>query len=113
MCLTLSLNLSLSLSLSVSQEGVSYEVRRYDACKHVCVSLEGRSFDQVSSDLQRKLLAYMSGDNEQGEPISAQQTDMQQIRMLQTNSQSERCKQTDIQSQHFKLEVDRCIGFAD
>ncbi len=67
-------------SLSVSQDGVSYEVRRYDACKYVCVSLEGRSFDQVSGDLQRKLLAYMSGDNEQGEPIRTLQTDMQPIR---------------------------------
>ncbi|XP_052406592.1 heme-binding protein 1 isoform X1 [Carassius gibelio] len=52
------------------KDGVSYEVRRYDACKHVCVSLEGRSFDQVSGDLQRKLLAYMSGDNEQGEVMN-------------------------------------------
>ncbi|XP_051571672.1 heme-binding protein 1-like [Myxocyprinus asiaticus] len=53
-----------------TKDGVSYEVRRYDAAKHVSVSLEGRSFNQVSGELMRKLLMYMSGSNEQGEVMN-------------------------------------------
>ncbi|XP_051996394.1 heme-binding protein 1-like [Xyrauchen texanus] len=53
-----------------TKDGVCYEVRRYDAAKHVSVSLEGRSFDQASGELMRKLLMYMSGSNEQGEVMN-------------------------------------------
>ncbi|XP_036421595.1 heme-binding protein 1-like [Colossoma macropomum] len=52
-----------------TKDGVSYEVRRYDAAKYACVSSEGRSFDQVSGELVRRLLMYTGGSNEQGEAM--------------------------------------------
>ena len=55
--------------LTLSQEGVSYEVRRYDAAKYAVVSSEGRTFDQVTGELVRKLLMYIGGSNEEGQPI--------------------------------------------
>lgn len=48
------------------QDGVSFEVRRYDAFKYAAVSSEGRAFDQVSGELVRKLLMYIGGSNEPG-----------------------------------------------
>lgn len=56
-------------SLYLPQDGVSFEVRRYDAAKYAAVSSEGRTYDQVSGELVRKLLMYIGGSNEQGEPI--------------------------------------------
>lgn len=50
------------------QDGVSFEVRRYDAAKYATVSSEGRTFDQISGELVRKLLMYIGGSNEQGKP---------------------------------------------
>uniref|UniRef100_A0A8C6SEM7 Heme-binding protein 1 n=1 Tax=Neogobius melanostomus TaxID=47308 RepID=A0A8C6SEM7_9GOBI len=41
-------------------------VRRYDASKFAVVSSEGRTFDQVSGELVRKLLTYIGGSNEPG-----------------------------------------------
>uniref|UniRef100_A0A674BX88 Heme-binding protein 1-like n=1 Tax=Salmo trutta TaxID=8032 RepID=A0A674BX88_SALTR len=55
-----------------NQEGVSYEVRRYDGAKYASVSSEGRTFDQVTGELVRKLLVYIGGSNDQGEPIREQ-----------------------------------------
>lgn len=51
------------------QDGVSFEVRRYEGAKYAAVSSEGRSFDQVTGELVRKLLMYIGGSNEQGKPI--------------------------------------------
>lgn len=51
---------------SEMQDGVSFEVRRYDGAKYAVVSSEGRSFDQVTGELVRKLLMYIGGSNEQG-----------------------------------------------
>ncbi|KAL3054240.1 hypothetical protein OYC64_006546 [Pagothenia borchgrevinki] len=47
------------------KDGVSFEVRRYDGAKYAVVSSEGRSFDQVTGELVRKLLMYIGGSNEQ------------------------------------------------
>ncbi|XP_061892293.1 heme-binding protein 1-like [Entelurus aequoreus] len=52
-----------------TKDGVSFEVRRYDAAKYAVVSSEGRSFDQVTGELVRKLLMYIGGSNEQGESM--------------------------------------------
>uniref|UniRef100_A0A4W6DMJ1 Heme-binding protein 1 n=1 Tax=Lates calcarifer TaxID=8187 RepID=A0A4W6DMJ1_LATCA len=46
-----------------------FEVRRYDAAKYAAVSSEGRTFDQVTGELVRKLLMYIGGSNEQGKLI--------------------------------------------
>lgn len=43
-------------------------MRRYDAAKFAAVSSEGRTFDQVTGELMRKLLMYIGGSNEQGKP---------------------------------------------
>lgn len=51
------------------QDGVSFEVRRYDGAKYAVVSSEGRTFDQVTGELVRKLLMYIGGSNEQGKPL--------------------------------------------
>ncbi|XP_030649916.1 heme-binding protein 1-like [Chanos chanos] len=51
------------------KEGVSYEVRRYDGAKYASVSSEGRTFDQVSGELARRLLMYTGGSNDQGEAM--------------------------------------------
>ncbi|CAL8302067.1 unnamed protein product [Merluccius merluccius] len=51
---------------SETKDGVSYEVRRYDAGKYAAISSEGRSFDQVTGELVRKLLMYVGGTNDQG-----------------------------------------------
>lgn len=53
---------------SLLQDGVSFEVRRYDPAKYATVSSEGRTFDQISGELVRKLLMYIGGSNEQGKP---------------------------------------------
>lgn len=50
------------------QDGVSFEIRRYDGAKYATVSSEGRTFDQISGELVRKLLMYVGGSNEQGKP---------------------------------------------
>ncbi|KAI4822316.1 hypothetical protein CgunFtcFv8_008903 [Champsocephalus gunnari] len=47
------------------KDGVSFEVRRYDGAKYAVVSSEGRTFDQVTGELVRKLLMYIGGSNEQ------------------------------------------------
>ncbi|KAL2100988.1 hypothetical protein ACEWY4_002749 [Coilia grayii] len=52
-----------------TKDGVSYEVRRYDNAKYATVSSEGRTFDQVSGELVRKLLMYIGGSNEQEEAM--------------------------------------------
>ncbi|CAB1449899.1 unnamed protein product [Pleuronectes platessa] len=52
-----------------TKDGVSFEVRRYDAAKYAVVSSEGRSFDQATGELVRKLLMYIGGSNEQGEAM--------------------------------------------
>ncbi|XP_061892301.1 heme-binding protein 1-like [Entelurus aequoreus] len=52
-----------------TKDGVSFEVRRYDSAKYAVVSSEGRSFDQVTGELVRKLLMYIGGSNEQGESM--------------------------------------------
>ncbi|XP_012681382.1 heme-binding protein 1 [Clupea harengus] len=52
-----------------TKDGVSYEVRRYDSGKYATVSSEGRTFDQVSGELVRRLLMYFGGSNEQGEAM--------------------------------------------
>uniref|UniRef100_A0A3Q1FNG4 Heme-binding protein 1 n=1 Tax=Acanthochromis polyacanthus TaxID=80966 RepID=A0A3Q1FNG4_9TELE len=54
---------------SETKDGVSFEVRRYDAFKYAAVSSEGRTFDQVTGELIRKLLMYIGGSNEQGEAM--------------------------------------------
>ncbi|XP_018523166.1 heme-binding protein 1 [Lates calcarifer] len=54
---------------SETKDGVSFEVRRYDAAKYAAVSSEGRTFDQVTGELVRKLLMYIGGSNEQGEAM--------------------------------------------
>lgn len=54
------------LPLLLPQDGVSFEVRRYDAAKFAVVSSEGRTFDQVTGELTRRLLMYIGGSNEQG-----------------------------------------------
>ncbi|XP_061567667.1 heme-binding protein 1-like [Cololabis saira] len=54
---------------SEMQEGVRFEVRRYDAAKYAVISSEGRSYDQVTGELIRKLLMYIGGSNEQGEAM--------------------------------------------
>lgn len=54
---------------SETKEGVSYEVRRYDGAKYASVSSEGRTFDQVTGELVRKLLMYIGGSNDQGEAM--------------------------------------------
>ncbi|KAG7262383.1 hypothetical protein CRUP_018307 [Coryphaenoides rupestris] len=54
---------------SETKDGVSYEVRRYDAGKYAAISSEGRSFDQVTGELVRKLLMYNGGSNDQGEAM--------------------------------------------
>uniref|UniRef100_A0A8C3APK9 Heme-binding protein 1 n=1 Tax=Cyclopterus lumpus TaxID=8103 RepID=A0A8C3APK9_CYCLU len=43
-----------------------FEVRRYDGAKYAVASSEGRSFDQVTGELVRKLLMYIGGSNDQG-----------------------------------------------
>lgn len=48
---------------------MSFEVRRYDGAKYATVSSEGRTFDQVTGELVRKLLMYIGGSNEQGKPV--------------------------------------------
>ncbi|XP_013868394.1 heme-binding protein 1 [Austrofundulus limnaeus] len=50
-------------------DGVSFEVRRYDPAKYAAVSSEGRTYDQVIGELVRKLLMYIGGNNEQGEAM--------------------------------------------
>ncbi|XP_076122972.1 heme-binding protein 1-like [Alosa pseudoharengus] len=52
-----------------TKDGVSYEVRRYDNGKFATISSEGRTFDQVSGELVRRLLMYIGGSNEQGEAM--------------------------------------------
>ncbi|KAF7649838.1 hypothetical protein LDENG_00135010 [Lucifuga dentata] len=52
-----------------TKDGVSCEVRRYDAGKYAAVSSEGRAFDHVTGELVRKLLMYIGGSNEQGEAM--------------------------------------------
>uniref|UniRef100_A0A3P9LV77 Heme-binding protein 1 n=1 Tax=Oryzias latipes TaxID=8090 RepID=A0A3P9LV77_ORYLA len=54
---------------SETKNGVRYEVRRYDAAKYASISSEGRSYDQVTGELVRKLLMYIGGSNEQGEAM--------------------------------------------
>ncbi|TDH02589.1 hypothetical protein EPR50_G00154230 [Perca flavescens] len=54
---------------SETKDGVSFEVRRYDGAKYAVVSSEGRSFDQVTGELVRKLLMYIGGSNEEGEAM--------------------------------------------
>ncbi|XP_056144713.1 heme-binding protein 1-like [Lampris incognitus] len=54
---------------SETKDGVSYEVRRYDAAKYATIPSEGRTFDQVSWELVRKLLMYIGGSNEHGEAM--------------------------------------------
>ncbi|XP_029913991.1 heme-binding protein 1 [Myripristis murdjan] len=54
---------------SETKDGVSYEVRRYDAAKYAAIPSEGRTFDQVTGELVRKLLMYIGGSNEQGEAM--------------------------------------------
>ncbi|KAJ3601048.1 hypothetical protein NHX12_032021 [Muraenolepis orangiensis] len=54
---------------SETKDGVSYEVRRYDAGKYAAISSEGRSFDQVTGELVRKLLMYIGGTNDQDEAM--------------------------------------------
>lgn len=54
---------------SETKDGVSFEVRRYDASKFAVVSSEGRTFDQVSGELVRKLLMYIGGSNEPAEAM--------------------------------------------
>ncbi|XP_034066109.1 heme-binding protein 1-like [Gymnodraco acuticeps] len=51
------------------KDGVSFEVRRYDGAKYAVVSSEGRTFDQVTGELVRKLLMYIGGSNEQAVAI--------------------------------------------
>lgn len=51
------------------QDGVSFEVRRYDGAKYAVVSSEGRTFDQVTGELVRKLLMYIGGSNDQGKKV--------------------------------------------
>lgn len=57
-----------------SQDGVSYEVRRYDNGKFATISSEGRTFDQVSGELVRRLLMYVGGSNDQGQPTITTQS---------------------------------------
>ncbi|XP_037113577.1 heme-binding protein 1-like [Syngnathus acus] len=52
-----------------TKDGVSFEVRRYDPAKYAVVSSEGRTYDQVTGELVRKLLMYIGGSNEQGEAM--------------------------------------------
>ncbi|KAL4658022.1 heme-binding protein 1-like [Arapaima gigas] len=52
-----------------TQEGVTYEVRRYEASRYVSVSSEGRSFDQVVSESVKRLLMYTGGSNNLGEAM--------------------------------------------
>lgn len=59
---------SMTSSAVLLQDGVSFEVRRYDGAKFATVSSEGRTFDQISGELVRKLLMYIGGSNEQGKP---------------------------------------------
>ncbi|XP_017272133.1 heme-binding protein 1 [Kryptolebias marmoratus] len=54
---------------SETKDGVSFEVRRYDPGKYAAVSSEGRTYDQVTGELVRKLLMYIGGSNEQGEAM--------------------------------------------
>ncbi|CAL8265547.1 unnamed protein product [Boreogadus saida] len=54
---------------SETKDGVSYEIRRYDAGKYAAISSEGRSFDQVTAELVRKLLMYIGGTNDQAEAM--------------------------------------------
>lgn len=58
------------ISAPLPQDGVSFEVRRYDGAKYAVVYSEGRTFDQVTGELGRKLLMYIGGSNEQGKPVS-------------------------------------------
>uniref|UniRef100_A0A672YI07 Heme-binding protein 1 n=1 Tax=Sphaeramia orbicularis TaxID=375764 RepID=A0A672YI07_9TELE len=48
---------------------LSSTVERYDASKYAVVSSEGRTFDQVTGELVRKLLMYIGGSNEPGEAM--------------------------------------------
>lgn len=59
---------SMTCSAVLLQDGVSFEVRRYDGAKYATISSEGRTFDQISGELVRKLLMYIGGSNEQGKP---------------------------------------------
>ncbi|XP_061703384.1 heme-binding protein 1-like isoform X1 [Syngnathoides biaculeatus] len=52
-----------------TKDGVRFEVRRYDAAKYAVISSEGRTYDQVTGELVRKLLMYIGGSNEQGEAM--------------------------------------------
>ncbi|CAG5897458.1 heme-binding protein 1-like [Menidia menidia] len=54
---------------SESKDGVSFEVRRYEAAKFATIASEGRSYDQVTAELVRKLLTYIGGSNDQGEAM--------------------------------------------
>ncbi|XP_038129719.1 heme-binding protein 1-like [Cyprinodon tularosa] len=54
---------------SETKNGVSFQVRRYDAAKYASISSEGRTYDQVIGELVRKLLMYIGGNNEQGEAM--------------------------------------------
>lgn len=58
----------MTCSAVLLQDGVSFEVRRYDGAKYATISSEGRTFDQISGELVRKLLMYIGGSNEQGKP---------------------------------------------
>lgn len=59
---------SMTCSAVLLQDGVSFEIRRYDGAKFATISSEGRTFDQISGELVRKLLMYIGGSNEQGNP---------------------------------------------
>ncbi|XP_028843095.1 heme-binding protein 1-like [Denticeps clupeoides] len=52
-----------------TKDGVSYEVRRYDGAKYAVLTSEGRTFDQITGELVRKLLMYTGGSNDQGEAM--------------------------------------------
>lgn len=58
--------ISILLFVFVPQNGVGFEVRRYDAAKYAAVYSEGRTYEQVIGELVRKLLTYIGGNNEQG-----------------------------------------------
>lgn len=73
-----------SVSSSNRQDCVSYEVRRYDAGKYAAISSEGRSFDQVTGELVRKLLMYIGGSNDQGEQLNLIETHTHRCYYTQT-----------------------------
>lgn len=57
----------LPLHLPLPQEGINYEVRRYDGAKYASVCSEGRSFDQAATEGVKRLLMYKGGSNDRGE----------------------------------------------